>query len=401
MKTLFDPLVLGPITLRNRSIRAAAFEGMSQHNAVTEDLINYHQAVAKGEIGMTTVAYAAVSKSGLSFTHQLLLQDSIVPDLRKLTDAIHAQGAAASIQIGHCGNMAKYGIIGQRPLAPSTHINLYAPSFPRAMHKNDIAQLIFDFKNAVRIAQEGGFDAVEIHAGHGYLISQFLSPYSNKRKDVYGGSLENRMRLMSEVVEAALEQAGDRTAVLVKMNMSDGFPKGMQLDESLQVAQRLEKLGVHALVLSGGYVSKAPMYVMRGKMPMDVLANGMPNVIMKYFVKWFGNNLVQDVPFSNHYFLEQAKLFRAQLNVPLIYVGGILSEKDINDVLSENFDGIAIARALIQNPDFIKNIKNRINLTSRCTICNHCVASIYNGPFECLIKELNLKYANHRFHKFS
>jgi 2,4-dienoyl-CoA reductase-like NADH-dependent reductase (Old Yellow Enzyme family) len=386
---LFTPVKIGPLTLRNRSIRAAAFEGMSPNHAVSQDLIKYHSSVAKGGIGMTTVAYAAVTQNGLSFPHQLWLRAEIVPELKKLTDAIQREGAVASIQIGHCGNMAKHHIAGSRPVAPSARINWYAPSFPKAMSKADILDMADSFGNAVKLAQQSGFDAVEIHAGHGYLISQFLSPYTNKRKDEFGGSLENRMRFMKFVMQKVLEAAAGKTAVIVKMNMRDGFSGGMEIVEAVEVAKTLEQIGVHALVLSGGFVSRAPMYVMRGAMPLATLAKHMDNVFMGSFVRLFGKMLVPDVQFQENYFMKDAKVFRNALKMPLIYVGGILSEQNIEEALSEGFDAVAIARALIRDPDFINRILEEKLKHSSCDTCNHCIAVMYNGPFSCIQLEKN------------
>lgn len=381
---LFTPVEIGPITLRNRSIRAAAFEGMCQNNRVTPALIDYHEQVAKGGIGMTTVAYAAVQKSGLSFPHQLLLNESSVPDLAKLAKKVHQHNAKVSIQLGHCGNMAKRGVIGSRPLSSSTHINLYAPSFPRKMNQKDINETIKAFGESVRLVKKAGFDAVEIHAGHGYLISQFLSPYVNKRNDEYGGSLENRMRFMEQVIKEVLDAANNQIAVLVKMNMIDGFEGGVTLDESLVIAKKLEELGVHALVLSSGFVSKAPMQVMRGVMPIKTLAAHAGNKMMSVFIRAFGKFMVPSVPFKEVYFLENAKKFRAQLKLPIVYVGGILSKENIDEVLGENFEAVAIARALIKDPDFIDNLRLEVYKKSSCDTCNHCIAVMYNGPFECI-----------------
>ena len=193
---LFTPLTIGPLTLRNRTIRAAAFEGMCPGNAPSEMLHDYHLSVARGGIGMTTIAYAAVVRSGLSFPHQLWLRPEILPALRQLTDDIHATGAAASIQIGHCGNMSHKGICGCTPISASSGFNIYSPTLVRGMKKEEIVEMAKAFGQAVNMAREAGFDAVEVHAGHGYLISQFLSPYTNHRKDEFGGSLENRMRFM-------------------------------------------------------------------------------------------------------------------------------------------------------------------------------------------------------------
>lgn len=193
---LFTPASIGPLTLRNRTIRSAAFESMCPGNAPSEQLLNYHRSVAAGGVGMTTVAYAAVTRSGLSFDRQLWMRKEIIPGLRKVTDAIHQEGAAASIQLGHCGNMSHKKICGETPVGACSGFNLYSPTFVRGLRKDELHQLAKAYGDAVRLSKEAGFDAVEIHAGHGYLISQFLSPYTNHRKDEYGGTLENRMRFI-------------------------------------------------------------------------------------------------------------------------------------------------------------------------------------------------------------
>ncbi len=386
---LFTPVKIGPLQLRNRSIRAAAFEGMCAHHEVSRELIEYHQSVAAGGIGMTTVAYASVTRNGLSFPHQLWLRSEVVPQLQKLTDAIHKEGAAASIQLGHCGNMAKLGITGSRPVSASTHINWYAPSFAKGMSKEEIKTMAKSFGDAVHLAQEAGFDAVEIHAGHGYLISQFLSPYTNKRNDDFGGTLSNRMRFMEMVMEEVLQVAGNKTAVLVKMNIRDGFAGGMETDESLEVSKTLEKMGVHALVLSGGFVSRAPMYVLRGAMPVKILAAHVDNPLVSLMVRLFGKLMVPDAPFKENYFLNDARLFRKNLNMPLVYVGGILSKENIEEVLAEGFDAVAIARALIKDTDFILKLLKEELQRSSCDTCNYCIAVMYNGPFSCIQNEKN------------
>ena len=209
---LFTPGRIGPLELRNRTIRAAAFESMAPGNAPSEQLYNYHRSVAAGGIGMTTLAYAAVTQSGLSFERQLWIRPEIVPGLRRITDAIHQEGAAASIQLGHCGNMSHKKICGCTPISASSGFNIYSPTIVRGMRPSEIQAMAKAYGEAVRLARESGMDAVEIHAGHGYLISQFLSPYTNHRRDEYGGSLENRMRFMRMCMEEVMKAAGDRTA---------------------------------------------------------------------------------------------------------------------------------------------------------------------------------------------
>ena len=283
--SIFTPVTFGPVTLRNRVIRSAAFENMAYDNSPSQDLYDYHVAVARGGVGMTTLAYAAVSRSGLSFNGQLWMRPEIVPDLKRITDAIHAQGAKASIQLGHCGNMTHRATCGCTPVGATGGFNIYSPTFVRQLRPKEIEALADDFGRAVNLARTAGFDCVEIHAGHGYLISQFLSPYTNHRHDEYGGSLDNRMRFMRMVIRKVMEAARDDIAVLVKMNMHDGFRRGMQREECLEVARELERLGVHGIVLSAGFVSKAPMEVMRGAMPLKTLAHYMD---LKHFW-WLGH----------------------------------------------------------------------------------------------------------------
>ncbi|MDD2688204.1 MAG: NADH:flavin oxidoreductase, partial [Bacteroidales bacterium] len=373
---LFTPCELGPITLRNRSIRSAAFENMCIENKPSQALFDYHWQVAKGGIGMTTLAYAAVNRSGLSFKGQLWMREEIVPELKKITDTIHQEGAKVSIQLGHCGNMTHYYTCGQIPVGASTGFNLYSPTIVRALKIREIEAIVNDFGRAVHLSRQAGFDCVEIHAGHGYLISQFLSPYTNKRKDKYGGSLENRMRFMKMVIAEVMQAASDDMAVVVKTNMYDGFKSGMQIDDCIAVAKELEKMKVHALVLSAGFVSRAPMAVMHGAMPIKTMAYYMDTLKfwwLKLGLRMIGKWMVPEVPFKEAYFLEDAKKFREALKLPLIYVVGLLSRAQIDEVLSAGFDFVQIGRALIHDTQFIHNLKNGAERCD-CKHSNYCIA---------------------------
>ena len=380
---LFTSRTLGPITLRNRSIRAAAFEGMCPDNSPSQQLHDYHFAVARGGVGMTTVAYAAVCRSGLSFPHQLWLRPAVVPALRRLTDAVHGAGAKASIQLGHCGNMAKRRVSGGRALSPSGRYNLYGMIPSKAMDASDIAEVVAAFGDGVRLARDAGFDAVEIHAGHGYLVSQFLSPYTNRRRDGYGGSLENRMRFMREVMAAVTEAAADDLAVVVKMNLYDGFEGGQTLEDAVEIAQALEAAGAHALVLSGGFVSRAPMMVMRGAMPIRTLTRSMDEKLLRIGVALFGKRMIKSEPFTEKYFLDEARMIRGAVRLPLVYVGGLLSRRAIEDVLSEGFEFVQLARALLTEPDFIHRLRCGACDRSRCQTTNECIAVMYSGAARC------------------
>lgn len=381
---LFTPATIGPLTLRNRTIRAAAFESMCPGNAPSQMLYDYHTAVAAGGVGMTTLAYAAVTQSGLSFERQLWLRPEIISRLKLITDAIHKEGAAASIQIGHCGNMSHKSICGCTPISASTGFNIYSPTFVRGMHQSEIAGIAKAFGQAVHLAREAGMDAVEVHAGHGYLISQFLSPYTNRRKDEYGGSLANRMRFMKMCMEEAMKAAGSDMAVLVKMNMRDGFKGGMETDETLEVARTLQdECGVHALVLSGGFVSRAPMYVMRGAMPIRTMTHYMPWGWLPVGVRMAGRLMIPSEPFKEAYFLEDALKFRTALKMPLVYVGGLISREKIDEVLGHGFEFVSMARALLNNPAFVNHMKEDEQARCDCGHSNYCIARMYSLEMAC------------------
>lgn len=386
MSELFSPYRIGPIELRNRTIRSAAFEGMCENNSPSQSLFDYHTAVARGGIGMTTVAYAAVCRSGLSFERQLWMREEIVPDLRKLTDAIHAEGAKASIQLGHCGNMSHRRICGCTPYGASRGFNLYSPTFVHKMNKDEIDEVVKAYGDAVRLAIKSGFDAVEIHAGHGYLISQFLSPYTNHRKDGYGGSLENRMRFMKECMRSVTEAAEGKVAVFVKMNTRDGFRGGMETEDCITVAKELQKCGADALVLSGGFVSRAPMYVMRGQFPAKAIAHYMP--LRQWWLKigvLLGGKIVSPaVPFKRLFFLEDALKFREALpDMPLVYVGGVTSRKDADKVIDSGFQMLQMGRAVLEDTDFVNRMKEDPGHCSGCEHTNFCIGRMYSLEMAC------------------
>lgn len=379
---LFTPAKIGPVELRNRTIRSAAFEGMATGNGPTQMLSDYHASVAEGGVGMTTLAYASVTRNGLSFTSQLWMRPEIVSQLRQITDRIHSHGAKASVQLGHCGNMSHKKTAGETPLGASSGFNLYSPTLVRGMRADELPKMARAFGDAVRTARDAGFDCVEIHAGHGYLISQFLSPYTNHRRDEYGGSLDNRMRFMRMCMEEVMKAADGKTGVLVKTNMRDGFKGGVEIPEAIIIAKELEQLGADALVLSGGFVSKAPMYVMRGPMPIKSMTHYMHPWWLKWGVKMCGKMMIPTVPYEETYFLEDARKFRAELKLPLVYVGGCSTRSGIDRVLSEGFEFVQMGRALLRRPDFVNRLA-RGEESAGCDHVNYCIARMYSREMAC------------------
>ena len=373
------------MTLRNRTIRSAAFESMCPGHEPSQMLYDYHTSVARGGVGMTTVAYAAVEESGLSFDRQLVMRPEIIPGLRKLTEGIHKEGAAAGIQLGHCGNMSHKEICGCIPVGASTGFNLYSPTLVRGLRRDELPALAKNFGRAVNLAREAGFDSVEIHCGHGYLIDQFLNTYFNRRRDEYGGPLENRMRFMTMCMEEVMKAAGNDMAVVVKMNMRDGLKRpGTTIEESIEIAKRLQQLGTHAIVLSGGLVSATPMYVMRGEMPIHTMTHYMDKAWLKYGVRACGKMMVPTVPYQEAFFLEDALRFRqAMPDMRFIYVGGLVAGDKINEVLSHGFEAVQMARSLLNEPDFVNRLKEDPHHRCGCRHSNYCIARMYSVDMAC------------------
>ena len=386
MSKLFTPYKLGPVELRNRTVRSAAFEAMCPGNRPSQELFDYHTAVARGGIGMTTVAYAAVCQSGVSFDTQLCMREEIVPDLKKLTDAIHAEGAKASIQLGHCGNMTHRSTCHCKPMGAISGFNLYSPTFYRKMNRDDIDYVAKSFGQAVRLAMKAGFDAVEVHAGHGYLISQFLSPYTNRRKDEFGGSLENRMRFMKMCFEEVIKAADGKIAVTAKLNTSDGFKGGQTTEELIEVAKELRNMGVNAITLSGGFVSRAPMYVMRGEFPVRTIVHYFPwkQWWLKAGVLVGGRIVAPTVPFKKLFFLEDALKFKAAMpDYPFIYVGGVVDRQSADKVIDAGFPLLQMGRAVLEDTDFVNKMKADPNHCSACEHSNFCVGRMYSRSMQC------------------
>ncbi len=387
MSKIFTPYKIGPIELRNRTIRSAAFEGMCPGNRPSQELFDYHTAVARGGIGMTTVAYAAVCQSGLSFERQLWMRPEIVPELKKLTDAIHAEGAKASIQLGHCGNMSHKRICGCIPYGASRGFNIYSPTIVQKMNRRQIDEVAKAYGTAVELAIEAGFDAVEIHAGHGYLISQFLSPYTNHRRDEFGGSLDNRMKFMRMCMNEVTKAAAGRIAIIAKMNTRDGFKGGQEIPELIEVAKELQKLGVNAIVLSGGFVSKAPMYVMCGEFPLRSVVHYMPMKTqwwLKLGVLLAGRLAAPTVPFRKLFFMEDALKFKAALpDMEFIYVGGVTSRESAEKVMDAGFELFQMGRAVLEDTDFVNKMKEDEGHCSKCEHNNFCVGRMYTLSMQC------------------
>ena len=377
MTSPFAPATLGPRTLRNRFIKAATFEGMARKNLVTDRLIEFHRVMAAGGLGMTTVAYLAVSPDGQGAPAEIVVRDEAVPGLSRLAEAVHAEGAAVSAQLGHAGPVAAG--TGHTGLAPSRVFSPMAMRFTKSVTDDDLSRITADFARSAGLLRDAGFDAVELHFGHGYLISAFLSPGLNKRTDRWGGSLTNRAALPRQVATAVRDAVGQDIAVLAKLNMDDGFPGGLWLDESIEVARMLEADGaLDAIELTGGSSFKNPMYLFRGEPPIEEMARAYPQPIRTAF-KVLGTRFLKSYPFEEAYFLSYARQFREALSMPLVLLGGINRLETVEAALAEGFDFVAMGRALLREPDLLLRWQKGDVTDALCVHCNKCMPTIYRG----------------------
>jgi 2,4-dienoyl-CoA reductase-like NADH-dependent reductase (Old Yellow Enzyme family) len=378
MTQAFGPAELGPVRLRNRIIKAATFEGMSYRGQVTDALIDFHRSVAAGGVGMTTVAYCAVSPEGRGAPNELVLRPELVPALRRLVDAVHGEGAAISAQMGHAGPVGNSRVTRSKALAASFG---FSPLGTRhhAMGGSDIARVIADFGAGAAVLADAGFDAVEIHMGHHYLINSFMSPKFNRRDDGWGGSVVNRARFPREIARAVRAAVADRVAVIAKFEMVDGVSNGLDVTESLAMAQLLEADGhLDALELTGGGSLANPMFLFRGDVPRKEFAATLPAVLRPAF-RLVGKRFMPEYPFEEAYFRDDARRFRAALTMPLILLGGVNRLETIESALAEGFDFVAMGRALLREPDLVNRMQAGAASTGVCIHCNKCMPTIYRG----------------------
>lgn len=384
---ILSPTRLGPITLRNRIVKCATYETRCRDGLVTDDLIDWHREAAAGGVAMTTLAYCSVAADGRTFKDQIVMRPAAVPGLARFAAAMHAEGAKAALQLGHAGWFADPKATGTRPLGPSTTFSPHAQTFARALTVGDLDRLERDFAAAARLAVDAGFDGIEVHVGHGYLLSQFLSPYNNRRRDEYGGSIENRARFPRRIARAVREAAGGGVAVWAKLNMEDGFANGLTLDEGIEVARLLESDGaLDGLQLTGGHTTKTPMFLMRGDSPIDELFAHERNPLRRVALRFAAKLIIKNYPFDEAFFMPLARRFRAAVRMPLMLLGGVNQQATMEAAIGEGFELLALGRALIRQPDLVRRIEAGDFDGSLCTHCNSCVAAVGHVPTTCPLR---------------
>jgi 2,4-dienoyl-CoA reductase-like NADH-dependent reductase (Old Yellow Enzyme family) len=356
MAELFERTSINGMDLANRFVRSATWEGLAaKDGSVTPKLAKMMAELARGEVGLIITSYAFVSPEGRSNAGQLGAgDDRLLPGLRGMAEAVHAEGGKIALQLVHGGCASNSGLTGLEAVGPSAG-DREGRLECRAAGSEDIARIISDFANAAERAKQAGFDAVQLHAAHGFLLSQFLSPAFNKRTDGYGGTLENRARLLLDVVRAVREAVGPGYPVLVKSNSEDFLDGGMTREEAVEVSAMLEKASVDAIEFSGGTVISP-----------EKLSPVRPGRLR--------------TPEEEVYYRAAAVLYKKRASVPLILVGGIRSFGVAEGLLQEGTcDYISMSRPLICEPGLVKRWREGDRRPSECVSDNACFAPASDG----------------------
>jgi len=350
----------------------------------TAALVEHHRELAAGGVGMTTVAYMAVAPEARTLPNQIWIRPEILPDLQVLTRAVHDAGASISAQITHGGSFVTGMKVKGRTISASSGFNpagmLKGNFLQRTMTPADMDRVIGEFVAAARLSRDAGFDAVELHMGHGYLLNQFISPLNNRRRDEYGGSALNRVRFPARVLRAVKEAVGDTTAVLAKMNVADGTRRGASVEDGVITARALEAAGADMLVLSGGRNVESTWFMFGSRMNRSELS-----AVLKQQGEWLTAYMMKaaassepDIQFREMYFLEYSRKIRAAVDLPLAYLGGIKSLANAEQAVAEGFECVVLARALLHDPALVNKFRSGERVESGCDNCNGCVAYIYH-----------------------
>ena len=374
----FAPAQLGPVTLRNRIIKSATFEGRTPDGLVTDDLIDYHLAPSRGGVGLTTVAYLAIAPEGRTHAEQIVVGGHSAAGLARLADAIHETGAKISGQLGHAGPVANGRSNGVHGLSASAMPSPLSMQMVRKATEADITRITRDYVRAARTLVDAGFDVLEIHLAHSYLLSSFLAPGLNRRRDRWGGSLENRARFARQVVRVVRDEVGDSVAVIAKLGMSDGSPAGVKVPDSIETAKLLEQDGcLDAIELSAGSSLLNPMYLFRGGVPLHEFAAQMPALVRVGMKTPVGRSFFKEYPFTEAFLRENALKFRDAVSMPLVQLGGINDRATVDRAMADGFEFVAMARALLREPDLVNRMAADSSTRGICIHCNRCMPTIY------------------------
>lgn len=387
MSILFSPLNIGPIELKNRFVRSATVECLaSEDNRLTEEYYKVYERLAKGGVGLIITGNYFVNSIGKATDKVLVIdRDDVIEDLRNLTDRVHRHGSKIVGQISHGGRQCNPKLIKTRPIGPSEVSDVLNGTTPRRMSEREIEETIAAFSGAAGRVKAAGFDGIQINGAHGYLVNQFLSSYTNRRKDQWGGPLENRMRFVTRIYQEIRSRVGDDYPVLIKINSEDQIKGGITLEESILMSKKLESLGFDAIEVSGG-IKEAGFVTTKGDIPKDLILSDI-GPIKRFLFRFIEKKLQKAAVFKEGYFLPQAAAIKKDVTIPVISVGGMRRREMMEQALLQGqADLIALSRPFIRQPNLVRQIeKNPDANPINCVNCNRCTIEItsFYKPLRC------------------
>jgi len=375
--------------LKNRLVRSATHEAMADDDGFpTDRLFKLYKRLVKGGVGLIITGYTYVSPDGKSRAMLGIDTDEHISKYRELVDHVHQNDAKIAMQINHCGRQTTKEMTGAQPIAPSAVKEKTFFVMPREMTEEDIERIIDAFAQAARRVKKSGFDAVQIHGAHGYLISQFLCPHTNRRKDKWGGSIDNRMRFVTEIYDRTRKNVGDDYPVLIKINAYDHMKNGLKPEESVVMAEKLAEMGFDGIEVSCGIIEDGGS-MLRGDTPLDVILDEWEmykkkDFLYRFIVRKFGSKIIPPIPFTQGYNRESAKVIKKRVNVPIFSVGGMIDPEFMEETIQNgDADYISLCRALINDPNFPNKIKEGSLEPSKCIHCNLCLYYLATRSVRC------------------
>jgi len=389
---IYEKAKLGPIHVKNRFIRSATHEGLAdEHGYPTEKLLKRYKLLAKNEVGCIITGYAGVSQEGKSnYLNMLMINDdTFIEPYRIITEKVHEYGSAIIIQLAHCGRQTRSKVTKQPTVAPSAiKDKIFNEQVPKELTENEINRIIESFVSAIVRANKAGFDGCQLHLAHGYLLAQFLSSYTNRRRDKWGGSTENKFRIIAEIFKRARERVGNYP-VFVKMNAYDGRKNGMRISEAIEIAKMLQGIGCAGIEISCGVYEDGLFSVRGKKIPIEAVLKynftykNYPNLVKSILKKTAPLFIKSAQPIEN-YNVEAAASIKKNIDIQVIVVGGIKSKAAIEEIITKDkADFVAMSRPFIAEPNIIMKFKSGMQDRSGCINCNFCVVAQEERILKC------------------
>ena len=376
MSILFEPKQIGTMSVKNRLVRAPTAEKMATDDGhCTPKLMKLYTRLAEGGVGMIITGAAYTQKNGKGLPKVIgLHRDDVVEGYRSLTDRMHEYNVKIIAQLWHCGRQGPTEIVGETPIAPSAVPNLLGVT-PIAMSSKQVSEAVDNFVRAADRAKDAGFDGVQIHGAHGYLIHEFLSPRTNLRRDRWGGSFEKRMRFLTDICRGIRKQLGKDYPVVVRLNSNDYLEDGLGIEETARIAEAISSLGVDAIEISAG-TWESHFHMSRGNIPENYWLYTRAKGEEKKRIKEKLTRVAKEVRFEEAYLLKYARKIKLKIRCPLILPGGLRSAGVMEKILTEGAaDFISICRPLIRDPEFPNMIRRGLTRKSSCINCNQCLTN--------------------------